>query len=49
MYTRFEVYEDFMHYKNGIYHVTSDEWLPGGHAVKLIGYGIENGVEYWLL
>ncbi|KAJ0980495.1 hypothetical protein J5N97_008750 [Dioscorea zingiberensis] len=45
----FTVYEDFAHYKSGIYkHVTGD--VMGGHAVKLIGWGTsDDGVDYWLL
>jgi C1A family cysteine protease len=31
------VYEDFMHYKNGIYSYTTGKQL-GGHAVLLVGY-----------
>jgi len=46
--TSFTVYEDFMNYKSGIYqHVTGSEL--GGHAVKLIGWGVENDVPYWLV
>ena len=42
----FTVYEDFMTYKSGIYqHVTGEDL--GGHAVKLVGWGIEDGIEYW--
>lgn len=44
----FEVYEDFMLYTSGIYsHVTGR--YQGGHAVRLLGYGIDNGVKYWLI
>ncbi|RZC88364.1 hypothetical protein C5167_016174 [Papaver somniferum] len=45
----FTVYEDFAHYKSGVYkHVTGD--VMGGHAVKLIGWGTtEDGEDYWLL
>lgn len=45
----FTVYEDFAHYKSGVYkHVTGD--VMGGHAVKLIGWGTsEEGQDYWLL
>lgn len=45
----FTVYEDFAHYKSGIYkHITGDD--IGGHAVKLIGWGTsEEGEDYWLL
>jgi cathepsin B len=41
------VYKDFMTYQSGIYKWTSGGLL-GGHAIKLIGYGVENGVKYWL-
>jgi len=42
----FTVYSDFENYASGIYkHVSGDEL--GGHAVKLVGWGTENGVDYW--
>ncbi|GMT11864.1 hypothetical protein PFISCL1PPCAC_3162, partial [Pristionchus fissidentatus] len=43
----FRVYEDFDYYKGGIYQHTSGALL-GGHAVKVIGWGEENGTPYWL-
>jgi len=44
----FTVYEDFLTYKSGVYqHKTGG--VDGGHAVKLIGWGTENGVDYWLV
>lgn len=44
----FTVYADFPSYKSGVYqHVTGS--ALGGHAVKLIGWGVENGTPYWLL
>lgn len=45
----FDVYEDFAHYKTGVYkHVTGD--YLGGHAVKLIGWGTTaEGEDYWLI
>jgi len=43
----FTVYDDFLTYKSGVYVQTSSNAL-GGHAVKVIGYGTENGVDYWL-
>lgn len=44
----FTVYEDFADYKSGIYqHVTGSHM--GGHAVKAIGWGVENGTKYWLI
>jgi cathepsin B len=43
----FTVYEDFLNYKNGVYqHVKGTEL--GGHAIKIIGWGVEYGVKYWL-
>jgi len=42
----FEVYEDFMSYESGIYHHTTGGY-EGGHAVKVIGYGEEDGVKFW--
>ena len=43
----FTVYNDFLTYKSGVYqHVTGS--ALGGHAIKLMGWGVENGVKYWL-
>jgi len=44
----FAVYEDFVVYTSGIYHHVSGDLL-GYHAVKLLGYGVEDGTKYWLL
>ncbi|CAH0701174.1 unnamed protein product [Spodoptera exigua] len=44
----FEVYRDFVHYKKGVY-VHTDGARAGRHAVKLLGWGVENGVKYWLI
>ncbi|KAJ3645119.1 hypothetical protein Zmor_022806 [Zophobas morio] len=42
------VYNDFYSYKSGVYvHTSGDE--AGGHAVKIIGWGTENGTPYWLI
>jgi len=46
--TGFEVYEDFLHYKKGIYKYT-DGIIMGGHAVKVVGWGKENNVSYWIV
>jgi len=42
------VYDDFPTYKSGVYKKTSNNAL-GGHAVKLLGWGTENGEDYWLV
>ena len=43
----FTVYEDFLTYKSGVYiHKTGS--ALGGHAIRVLGYGSENGVPYWL-
>jgi cathepsin B len=44
----FEVYEDFLNYKTGVYQHVTGKHL-GGHAVKMIGWGVENGVKYWTI
>ncbi|KAG5900449.1 hypothetical protein JTB14_029335 [Gonioctena quinquepunctata] len=42
----FSVYADFVNYKSGVYqHVQGT--LLGGHAIRIIGWGIENGTPYW--
>ncbi|KAJ3653167.1 hypothetical protein Zmor_012431 [Zophobas morio] len=44
----YKVYEDFTTYKEGVYQYTYGAEL-GGHAVKIIGWGSENDVPYWLV
>jgi cathepsin B len=44
----FQVYEDFIHYKSGIYKHTSGGLL-GGHAVKIVGWGKEDNTDYWIV
>ena len=46
--TAFTVYEDFVNYKSGVYKHVHGRML-GGHAVRLLGWGEENGTPYWLL
>ena len=50
----FEVYPDFQAYKSGIYKHTGLEdevnpWEITNHAVLAVGYGVENGVKYWIV
>jgi cathepsin B len=40
--------EDFFSYKSGVYHNVKGAAL-GGHIVNLMGWGVENGVKYWLV
>lgn len=44
----FQVYQDFFNYKSGVYHHVSGGYA-GGHAVKVLGWGTENGTPYWLV
>ncbi|XP_074594643.1 cathepsin B-like [Brevipalpus obovatus] len=44
----FSVYDDFLSYKSGVYIQTSQQLL-GGHAIRILGWGTENGVDYWLV
>ena len=44
----FMVYEDFLLYKSGVYQHTTGNFL-GGHAIRIFGYGTENGVKFWLV
>lgn len=46
--TAFSVYEDFEEYEGGIYQHTYGDYL-GGHAVMIVGWGVENGVKYWIV
>jgi len=42
----FSVYEDFLSYKTGVYSHTTGQML-GGHAIKVLGWGVDNGTPYW--
>jgi len=43
----FTVYTDFFSYSSGVYTPTTSD-VAGGHAIKILGYGVENGTPYWL-
>eukprot|EP00442_Polarella_glacialis_P055757 CAMPEP_0115103546 /NCGR_PEP_ID=MMETSP0227-20121206/34677_1 /TAXON_ID=89957 /ORGANISM="Polarella glacialis, Strain CCMP 1383" /LENGTH=330 /DNA_ID=CAMNT_0002500079 /DNA_START=36 /DNA_END=1028 /DNA_ORIENTATION=+ len=46
----FLVYKSFMAYSSGVYQKHIYELLPeGGHAVKVLGWGVEEGTPYWLV
>ncbi|XP_065203675.1 cathepsin B-like [Planococcus citri] len=46
--TGFRVCKSFTFYKSGMYKCTSTDVYVGGHAVRVIGWGEENGIKYWL-
>lgn len=46
--TGFTVYMDFEMYTGGIYHHVYGSMM-GGHAVEIVGYGSEDGVDYWIV
>lgn len=46
MSTRMDVWMDFFSYKGGIYqHVYGA--FHGAHAIKIVGWGKENGIDFW--
>lgn len=47
----FEVTEDFMMYKSGVYSSNSCHKTPDkvNHAVLAVGYGEQNGLLYWIV
>jgi len=44
----FDVYEDFLTYKSGVYRHTTGQFV-GGHAIKILGWGVDSGTPYWLI
>ncbi|CAH0384085.1 unnamed protein product [Bemisia tabaci] len=45
----FKVMDDFPSYKSGVYEPSPKSQPIGGHAVKLLGWGVEKKVPYWLV
>jgi len=44
------VYQDLLNFAGGaIYIYDQSSSLVGGHAVKILGWGTENSVDYWLV
>eukprot|EP00118_Oscarella_pearsei_P009769 m.57060 g.57060 ORF g.57060 m.57060 type:complete len:328 (+) comp34681_c0_seq3:3-986(+) len=46
--TSFWVYQDFVTYKSGVYQHVTGSFL-GGHASRILGWGIDNDLPYWLV
>merc|ERR1711993_64264 len=44
----FTVYSVFPNYKSGVYQHVAGSAL-GGHAIRILGWGEENGTPYWLV
>ncbi|XP_023016606.2 cathepsin B isoform X2 [Leptinotarsa decemlineata] len=44
----FHVYTDFYAYKRGVYQNYFGQY-EGGHAVRILGWGVEKGTPYWLV
>lgn len=42
-----EVTEEFENYTGGIFNDTTGANTTN-HAISIVGYGVENGVKYWL-
>jgi len=46
----FFVYSDFQTYQSGVYRRTKSSQGPlGGHAVRVLGWGTEKDLDYWLV
>ena len=46
----FFVHQSFTAYKSGVYqHKKIGDPMLGGHAIKIMGFGEENGTPYWLV
>jgi len=49
-YLVFTDFSPFFLKSNGIYHRSKDaRYKGGGHAIRIIGWGSENGEDYWLI
>ncbi|KAK6755388.1 hypothetical protein RB195_014013 [Necator americanus] len=44
----YTVYEDFYQYTGGVYVHTAGKQV-GGHAVRILGWGVDNQTPYWLV
>lgn len=50
MIASLEIHSDFLSYKSGVYFPDLAQYVyAGSHIVKIIGWGTENGLKYWLI
>jgi len=47
--TIYMLFNDMIQYAGGIYQRTKEGILVGGHAVRIVGWGTEDGVDYWIV
>jgi len=45
----FLVFRNFYSLDGGVYHRSPTDTYVGGHMVRIIGWGVENGEDYWLV
>jgi cathepsin B len=43
------VFDDFAHYRYGIYRRSRSAVLSGGHSVVIVGWGSERSQPFWLV
>jgi len=43
----YDIHADFAYYDGGVYYRTTDDKI-GVHSVTIVGWGKENGIEYWI-
>lgn len=49
MYATFNTYSNFMSLRDYSIYTATEGPVKGGHAVVLIGYGIDSGTKYWIM
>ncbi|CAD5229840.1 unnamed protein product [Bursaphelenchus xylophilus] len=47
LYTSFQVFDSFEYYSAGIYRSVPGEQAQVHHAMRIVGWGVENGTKYW--
>ena len=48
--TELDMYQDFLYYSSGVYQHSANLRQPiAKFVVRIIGWGVENGVKYWIV